>query len=558
MIGTLELFVVRGSLSSGEYPLFTDDTEIASHLVATINDVKFADGLQTTVDIPANQFVGSANAARLNSAFYWVTEYRQRTADGSSYTLTLDYMGPTTMYRKNSTIIGTWHKVPTNAYPYLKQQISNSISDITRKAEVPSIGYLQYNIATDTFGTLKGYWVQVSGFTSTARTTLRKVGFFVCSSEDENGLSRIHLESYTSGTTYPTFADLISDITGVTGILADQVVDCSISERCPYPYRIRWVQSGNISYGNPYIIDMDGTSQNASYGQIHKVYVLNDSNGPFYNDYTTTFNIGDITDFERSCGSMTLRDWNNQDIAEFHIPMSSTASFNMRVHSDISGIYTTIWEGNQSITFPEGKLPYISNSWEDYMAYQMNSDRTGMENAIRYAKETKLTSDVTGIANTVINAVGSGVIGGSMTGAKGGGTIGAITGAAGLVSTLYGNQRAYELTEMQAKDAMAQSYRQSLDAPQTSYNTGYGLIYTSLTALNGMNICMKTPKYVDSQYFSDWTAHYGFPAEGYDSFAVTYGFYQGKLDSSRGMPHHGMYFDRTNEIFMKGFRFVTP
>ena len=173
MIGTVTFYRMRGSLSSGEYPLLSSGQDLSNYQVAQFPRVKYRGGMQASVELPYFQGLESANVAQIGGAFYWVTEYRQRTAESNQYTITLDYMGPTSLYRSGDSIKGSWHKLPTKVCPYLKNAVTNDILKIVSSQEPTDIKCptLEYSAAS----IVSTYWVEVTGY-----DTNNKVKSFGC------------------------------------------------------------------------------------------------------------------------------------------------------------------------------------------------------------------------------------------------------------------------------------------------------------------------------------------------------------------------------------------
>jgi outer membrane lipoprotein SlyB len=242
------------------------------------------------------------------------------------------------------------------------------------------------------------------------------------------------------------------------------------------------------------------------------------------------------------------------------IPMTEDqVDIDFTVLADESGIYTIVSHNETMISIPEGKLPYIENTWETYKAYQMNSDRQAMENAIRFAEYQRDTQRVVGTVNSAINGATSGAMTGFMSGSGGAGAAALAVGGAvaSAITDLYAQDRAMELTRLQTSAEYELSMKRSIDQAQTSYNAAYGLIYIALNEIKSLKVCLTLPAFPNADYFDDWVANFGYPAEGVLSVAIDYGYYSGILLSTTS-DQSGMYWDRMNETFERGFKFVTP
>lgn len=562
--GTVTFYKMKGSLSSGEYPLLTTGQNLTSFKVHSAT-VKYAKGLQTRIVVPTFENWATANIAYLDNEFYWITASKESTTYNGSIEFVLDFMGPTSWFRSGNSVKGAWHKTATNECPYLKQEISNGLKLINSESTPTTLELGEvYRSASGKVDI--GYWVQVSGFVldgNNHRTGIGVVGFPIGIDQETLIPSLFGVSALDpSGNTlrsYPTFTEMIADITAVTGFQADQIIDCSISKRCPYDFVKTAYPNPNDSSVTLYkfqIKDASGSSILPSLRSGNMYYYPISTPLIRLKDNSKTLTITTNTSYIRQCASVQIRDWNENTLMEMPIDGDSM-TITFRVHADISGIYTIVDYKNQQISIPEGKLPYIENAWETYKAYQMNGDRQAMENAINQARYSKETSDLSGIANTTISAVSTGIMTGAITSNVPGAVVGVASGVIGSAVSLWENQRAQELSEIQAKNDYELSKRRAIDQPQTSYNVAYGLIYCALNTINSLRVCIVQPYDVDSTYYANWVAEYGYPAEGVKTVTLANGYYQGKLLSDSNAKS-GMYWDECNKTFMQGFKFISP
>lgn len=548
-IGNVKFYKMKGSLSSGEYPLFSTGQDLSTYLIHTAS-VKFAKGLQTVVKVPSFTGYETVNIAEMDGEFYWVTAWHESSTANMTIEFVLDFMGPTSFFRSTDTAKGSWHKTPSNVCPYLKNEITNghmAIASSQSITTIPDLGFTRIGSVPY----IGGYWVQITGFTSSARTTLKKIGLFMGANKT-NGEPSERMVAGSSGERYPSFDDLILNLTAETGIAADQVIDCSISKRCPYAMTATLASTDPLGpiYYWAYLNGASSALVQTSAG--HYVYDLSNYT-PTENGETITVT---LTDYQRACGSVDIRDWNDNVIA--NIPMlGSTLTFSVAIHSDIGGVYTIIRCNDMQISVPEGKLPYIENAWETYKAYQMNSDRQAMENAIRYAAFNKDTATTTGTVNAISGGASTGVMTGAIAGNPAGAAVGILTSALGAAVNVYEQKRSYELSVMQARQSQKLTEKRAMDAPQTSYNVGYGLIYCYLNEHSSLRVCINEPYDTDSSYYTAWCDQYGYPAEGVFSATIANGYYEGSLVSDADTKS-GMYWDECNKTFMNGFKFISP
>ena len=555
---------MRGSLSSGEYPLFASGQDLTTYLVHSVN-VKFAKGLQTALTVPEFTGYDTVNVVELDGSFYWVTAWKEATTLNGTVTMTLDYMAPTSLLKSGSSLTGIFQKTATNECPYLKQEITNGLKLIESSLEPSNLEIGTVFKESGTYGHEEvGYWVQVTGFkrdTLTDEPYITRVGFPIGVRTDTSSPSANKIRDVNASYWFPRYGDLIRDITACTGIQADQVIDCSVSKRCPYVFRKTKVNvsaTRDIWYFE--VMDTEGSpvpTQLMSDNQT-VVYVLGTRNlSAQYAHASQTVTISLDTSYKRQCASIQIRDWNENAVMEIPVDGASI-SIRFDVVDDESGIYTIASHGDQEICLTEGKLPYVENTWETYKAYQMDTDRMSMENAIRFAEYQRDTQRIAGTANSAISGATSGLMAGFISGSGAGAAALAVGGAiAGAITDLYTQDRAMELARLQAQADMELSKRSAIDQPNTGYNVAYGMIYISLNQRNTLRACVVLPYDVDSTYYTAFVGEFGYPAEGRRTISIANGYYRGKAIST-STAESGMYWDRMNEIFEKGFKFISP
>lgn len=541
MIGTITFYRMRGSLSSGEYPLLSSGQDLSSYQIAQFPRVKYRDGMQVSAEVPAFSGIENANVAEIGGRFYWVTEFRQKTAESSQYVVTLDYMGPTSLYRSGDSITGSWHKLPSNECPYLKDNVTNDIMKILTSS-YPS------DIDCPTFlADYPCFWIQITGYDGNG--ILQRYGCFVSYStiRDEFNKGQVGMDSTHL---YPSLSNIMTNITGCCGLLAENIVDISISRRCPYEFATVEATDGRTVYVR--LLDTTGTvavpTITGSLG-----FYLYDLENLLWPKITASVVIS-LSSFRRAVGQVCIRDWNNNNIMEIPTMYSVTLTVTFEVVPDIMGLYLKISCLDQVITIPEGHLPFRGSNWETYKAYQMDTDRMILENTLYNARENRDTQMISGTVNGVVNGISTGIMTGLLGGNVAGAAVGIASGAASVGVGIWENQRAYELEEHNADFQQNLSRRQAVSKPETSYNTGYGLIYGYQNIHYPLRVCVMMPNTITETYYDNWVAEFGYPAEGKITVTAQTGFYQGKIVNGYG----GMYADRCNEVFMNGFKFVTP
>lgn len=550
-VGTVRFYRMRGSLSSGEYPLFSQGQDLSAFLVGSAT-VKYAKGLQTHISVPVFTGYDTANIAELDGQYYWVTEFRESTTVNGSVEYVLDFCAPTSFFRRSDSVKGNWHKLPYRS-GYMRQQIMNDVIKVKDRVLFDELD------CPDNL-----YWVQASGIDSDNKVQI--YGWFV-EYLDSGVLDFAYGAGYlcdASGTHhYPTIYELYKSISDtLPGLTAQTLIDVSISKRCPF----RFIQASTEIPSRKYVqlkgLLSPAVAPNTTNANGRYLYDMTPDNISELLDVmieraTATITLN-LSDMETDCGNVAVMDWNRNTVMQI-IPTDIAAlTITASMYTDISGVFTIISSGDQQITLTEGKMPYFENTWDTYRAYQMDSDRMAMINAIEYARQQAEIDVVTGVMNTAINAASTGVMTGAITSSKRAGVgVGILSQVAGTAVSLYASDRQRQLSEMKAENDFLLSQKRAIQQPQTAYNTAYGQIYCKLNEINPLCVTVSLPDHMNADYYTNWCNDMGFPAEGVSSESIRTGFYQGKI-LSNSVTRTGMYWDRCNEIFMIGFKFVTP
>lgn len=542
MRGTLKLYSMHGSLSSGEYPLLPRGQSLSPYLLETFERIKYRDGLQAAAVIPYTASVASANVASIDNRFYWITEYRERTAEDRTYELTLDYMGPTDLFRSGDSMTAYLERSPSYLKKYLRDDFTGGQ---TAMYDIREVG----NTASgDTDNWV--FWLQVTGMVNVGGNDLtQRYGCFVGVPRDNR--SYLWTRLWASGSTqYPSIGDIINYISWVMPFVPSQVIDISISKRCPYRLKVSPGTEGYITN----LVDSSGTviAPTASGSGPAVTYYLDSLVESTLVPYTQTITFS-IDDYARMCGSISLRDKDKNKVASF--PIQQGGTFTVWTVGDYTGIYTVIDNGYQRAVIPEGKLPWNSDTWSEYKAYDMSIDRQTAANAMRYAAYEFETQDVGGGVQQFGNAISSMIFGG-IAGKGGGALAGGVSGALNLWASGYMNERAYDLAIMQAQDNYRMSQMRAKNTRGTAYNTGYGTIYVEMSTAQDLILGIEGPMADGRQLMSDYVGRHGYPCEGLVTIQAQTGYMKGTMPSTSTL--RGMWFDQFNLALSQGFRYVDP
>lgn len=550
MIGNAEFYQLYGCLSAGMYPLRNGD-ETPLH---TVQNVKFRDGMQTQIDVPSFTGIHTVNMCKLNGRWYWITSCTEKTAANGQYTMTLEYAGPTDMFVFEDRIDGTWKRTPYMTTDYLKDTVSDDVMVIKQYND--QVGFqLTYDDKPLYFWHVAGYDAgnnikRFCGFFTydpVTMTTERVIASVIPDSQD------VDIPYY-----YPDFEDLFKDMNGILGILAENVIDFSISVRLPYETYVyeragyRYVEIGNQAGVTP--------SDHGSSGLF--TYEISPTELIPYASVEEVTAIRDMDAIKRMTGRFSVMDWNGNNIMDIPSqlcesdplsPDDKRMALRCQTICDINGIYSILEVGNMVVTVPEGKLPYNSDTWATYKAYQMDTDRTAMQNSIIFSEHQSETNRIMNLTGAIAGGAQTGIMTGIMAGNPLAAAAGIPFGIIDAVANNWQRERSLELAKMQAQADFDLSQKRAVNQPQSSFNAGYGLIYCALNALRPMKLCYWNYKNMTSGKLDAYFNMFGYPAEGTFDIDVIAGFYKGMLPAIYGA---GQFYDRTNEIFMNGFRFV--
>lgn len=381
---------------------------------------------------------------------------------------------------------------------------------------------------------------------------------------------------------YPSINDVINNPDQVLGIPTDAILDVSITAWCPYHYIITGSAGDTIpKYPSltveenrlflPYVIRralLPGDQDEYGfipqrYGNIC-MYELGRVGGSIIDRDEWGAHSLTISNDEYVCGEVNLRDANGNVIANIprdyfeYVPETDAwrLDYRAQTYSDSTGLYTRVDIGQYAphiITFPEGKLPYVGDAYEQYRIREMSYDRQSLQNT----KDQAWMQFGAGVADALV--------GGGMTMAMG--RVGAAsqrteagrnlaTGMSiggGIVSSAINTwlavdaaQKEQDLTEARQKGA-----------PGTGYNTGYGISYCDNAFDIGAGFVVMMPSRFNSVLAQAQGEYYGYEAGyvGHESITNQDGYYEGvprPFTGSFQLPDY--WFDRFSEMLINGVR----
>ena len=539
-ISSVEFLQMPASLSSGEYPLLSSRTQSLSGRTKATYSMHVKEDLQQVLKTPEFTGWSDCNMVRFGGDLYWIIQANTSTDSAHSIEFVVSYCGPSSVLHKGNSLAGVFSRLPTERCPWLQRTpISSSLQKVSSWA-LPQI--------TEQDGE-QVFWVQLTCTKTSGE--YQQYGMFVIYSEYGQMDHKVKCWKEDDTHYYPTLEQVLYS-PGLFGTTASAIVDISISSHCPFAYTVR----DNGSYQLNAVFD-DGdsgwwiptTNASASGSDIRyydlSVKVETQHLVPYTASKTIT-----VSSFQRGCGTLTVRDTNGSSIATIPMAYAPSGSVTVKITgvSDLMGIYTYLDIGGYITAIPEGHLPWTGTSWDEYRSYSLAYDRDAMEQSIDFSNQRVAVGIAQNAANTIQSAA-MGAIGGNVAGAA----VGAISGAASFAISTWATMRESEISEAEARSTQELAERRMAGQPCTAYNVGYGLTYCMLTYNNPAAIWLEMPAQLTSSIDADYTACFGFPAEGLRSVSIQEGYYKGRLyDTTLA---RGPKFDRCNEALQNGLLF---
>ena len=549
--GTANFYRLRGSFSTGEYPLIPSGADLTPYRIHTAS-VKYAAGIQTTITIPEFSSYQDVNVIEIDDNFYWATAWQESTTFNGSITYLCDYMAPTSLLRSGQTVNAYLNRSPTYITRYLSDDWTKGRLVLS---DLQELGKKLIGASSEPI-----FWVQITGVDSNG--DFRRFGLFATVNVSDEAFAEpnlaISLPSPHSGSVgyYPSLLDVMSNIVDFTPLTADSVKDISISRRAPYDYFNKKVEVGLQTYYCPVLGNSGATiptyieaTQNG--GGTLLTYDMDSIMSNLDLLQVTDSWTFDDTDELRMTGSILIRDYNMNIVGSF--PADEGLTITATTYCDYSGIYTIISNDYRRITIPEGHLPWAGSGWDEYRAYQLAGDRQAMENAIGYAERERFNTSLSGLGEGVVSGALTGALAGTVGGPLGAG-IGLITGGISSIATTLGARVDYDIEAGKLRDEQALRELRAKTSMGSGYNVAYGLIYVALTVMDN-DLCagIEAPL-EDDDLLQEYVDRTGYPCEGLHQIAITEGFYKGYIPI--GSLGEGMFFNELNRIMRQGFRFI--
>lgn len=604
MISDMQFYSLPASIASGEYPLFSDSTDLTPYLIHTIKDVKISADLDQDRTVPTFEGYENASMVKTSVGWYWIVGVRTSTMYNDSIVVAMHYCASSSMIKSGDSINGIWtRRSKTLGYDIKVQQaVSNSPMKSNRKVQLPYM-YAKTQFGTDSVSDTQSkiYWVQItsSNYIKNDQTVVKghitRYGTFALNNDVTRSSSIYNYLAWdTSGDkdyipAYPTIGDIINNIDATLGIESSSVLDISVIPICPYEFESldvvhtgpfvpgqpepenEWVNQYTVlkyeqNVNKPWVgkdvsINVGGLpGQTTTKTFKFRVYNLDYNSGiepisitiypPVKYENTLSFTLSDM---ELNLGQLQVKSWEGNIIASLPV-VSKINTIYVNYISDSTGLYTLLQhvESKQHVIINSAKLPYLGSQWETYRTYSLDTDRKALEFAqAQYDKQFQMNM-ASAVFNGVVGA-GLGAASGGSAGAIGAG-IGAVGGlASGVASGILGK----EMNDMKLRQDQQLTEMRLRASPATTYNTAYGTNQLDLMEMFGGGIYIAMPANLSSDEFIRYIDEFGYPTEGVQTLTIGAGYYKGRvLAQQNNKVFSGIRFERLQEEFNNGLKFV--
>lgn len=581
-IQKVRFYTLPGSMITGEYPLFSNQSLLAQTPIATYECKVTADADQA-ITVPHFWGYETVSMVYVGAVgYYWVVGVHTSTSSNEAITFNLHYAAATSQIRKGQSIKGIWSRRPTPD-PGIRQTLSSKPTFSGPMLKFPSLKSKLYLLGSADTVDHKVYWIQISSSeyidnSGTIHTDhYCRYGLFAVDTGSTGwlGVGIVYSDPTTQSAyqpAYPTVDDVINNVDQYLGIQSTSIIDISVVPVCPYKYTGIKVNSSTVGFQ---LTDSDGNGYEPTVGKNITIKsgtsILSDTQFNFrcYN-LTPDFSIDKgttavknpqeadqwkdylwLTDCQLNIDTWDLRDWCGNVIAAI-TPYAEKTWIYLDYICDTTGIYTVVTNDSNSSHYiiSSAKLPWVGSQWETYKAYSMDTDRKTIQFAQeQYDKQSQIEM-ISGIANGVIGAGIAGASGGA-AGLAGG----IISGVGSIATSAVSSALGRDLNNLKLSQDQQLTEARARASPGTAYATAYGKNQLKLMEMFDGGIYGNYPvnAYTQSKW-QEWIDEVGCPTEGVQTLEITAGYYKGRILSAVGVT--GTLFNRLNEEFNSGIRFI--
>jgi len=508
------------------------------NIIYTAENVKVSEELDFVLNIEYFDNYSKVNIIKVEDRYYDVLAVREISRKSSVLQFTVTYNPISSLLTSGSSLYGWFERTPTKIYPSARINIA---TDTLKQSRFISLDNIQQ------VGTLNDYYVQIvsrSGSSEkTEPSTLTMYGTFVqyYSRHPAAAVEPALMTTKDSSKYFPTLGAIINDIDEKLGIVADEIVDISVSARCPWDFKYESQNKYDFLKNNGDVLTPDFDND----GRNGKVII----NGSGIGRKLATPSTITLTDKERYTGTVNIVSQTGNVIAtiptEYFGP-DNTLYYRWQTYADYTGVYTIVTYANQMVIIPEGKLPWVGDSWATYAARSMEFDREAMLHAVQNSREQLYIDIASGVSGAILT--------GTVGAASGSGPIGVGAGIA---------QAGIDIVTAAARQQMAERdirFQQQLlearvkAAPSSHYQTSYGLDYMRASDYGQrLGIRIDTPANLTDEDFNQHMAQFGWPLNRLATVGITDGYIKGQLYNMDG---YGLMGERLIEEIANGCRIV--
>lgn len=524
-----------------------------SFKLGTVNGVKCTGNMMQTIKLPYSASFETFNMVGIDGKFYDVLSVDSSTQDGKTYSIQIALNPVVSFISTGANISGYWERTPTLQNPSANISIGDDRLYVSRKVYLPKISSVWGNGD-------KPMYVEIcakrdldigEGDDSIAFYGMWVPAYSFLLSYPSAGWYFAH--NATTDCLYPTLKDLIYNLVDITGLPSASILSVSISPRCPWRYA-QYKPGSLAEYAAFGLKKSDGTYITRKQFATGWCYNRIDGSYCAVSDDVATARTLTLTEFERYCGRISLVDERNNEVAVIpneYFNSSHQLTYYCYAQSDISGIYTMFRYGDVVNIMPEGSLPWLGDSWADYLITNQNYDRQELSRNVSSVKEQRNID--------MINAVGNGL----MTSAVGAmaNPAGAALGVAQMGLGIVTSEMSANLSIKNLQASQANKEGLIKASPTSNYSMGYGINYINQSLLGGAYIKVETPKSLSSSDYENYIAYRGWPCNKYATITPSTGYLKGILYSvpvSGSTPlGNGTEIDALRREIAEGIRIVT-
>ena len=541
MIATVKFISTPYNYSTRSFPV----GDLSDYVIHTA-EAKVTRDLAFSFTVPTFDDYHKANMIEVDGEYYWIINYLTRTLDNPTTTFKVAYNPITSLLKEGETLKGLFERVPYTIDENVSFSVKDDILVKARDASFGSIERLNGN---------KIAYVQVTSRRDEEANDNSKLTKYVALCDVEGG-ARIYIRAYLDDADvpaiFPSIDDIINGIDDICGLTADSIIDVSISMRSPYT--IYEASSGMRGIKKADSDDeefklLKPTHKGAQRdGKPIVMYNMNDSHGGATAEKPPPYAVSlTLSERERHLGYLSVMDegYNRVGVIPKELcDESGKIQVTTEVVDDYTGLYTYVYYDDTRLVIPEGKLPWVGDSWAEYQSRNMTYDREELALSIQTARDQRIIDTVENAANSIIN----------------GGVAAAINPMAGLsaVASFAVSAGADALQEKidirSATEEMRISQARIKDSPSPYYNVGYGVAYiTNSLKSGGACLRLEMPKNTTEAEYNDYVQNFGVPISGFREVNIEEGYIKGRLTET---PFGGPKGDLLNTELTNGVKIV--